>query len=376
MIYLDNASTTFVCDEAKEQILNALQNYFGNPSSLHSFGLKARNELKKSRKDLSKALGCEEREIIFTSCATESINTVLKGFFQIYPRANKRILTSKIEHNATLKTCNYLKEAGIETDFVGLTPDGLICEDELIQKLKLLPGLISLMHVNNETGAITDIKRIASLRDEFSPESFIHIDAAQSLGKLPINTKEMGINYLSASSHKLHGPKGVGVLFVNKNAKIIPLLHGGGQEDSYRSGTENTPCIFGFSAAMRVAHTSLEENLKRVNEIRDTFLDSLIKNAVKFQINSPELSSPYILNISFFKVKAEVLVHILEREEIYISTGSACSDKKKGNNRILVEMGLKKDRIESSVRISFSRYTTKEDVIKAAAIIKNAVLKF
>lgn len=366
-VFLDNASTTGLCPEAREAMLGAADRYFGNPSSLHRQGTDALDIISKARSQIADLLSCSEDEIFFTSGATESINTVLKGFRDSYPKTSRLLVTSAAEHNATLETCRYLEKQGVRVIYLASEKNGAINDENLIKALEERPGLVSLVHVNNETGAVTDLKKISSLIRRISPRTKFHVDAAQSLGKIDFGDLIKDIDYISASAHKIHGPKGAGLLYVGRNRIMVPLIHGGGQEKGLRSGTENTPSIAGFGAAASEAAALLKgEGYSDISRLKTVFLETLAEWSGRYQINSPPDGSPYILNISFPGSKPEVLLRALGAEGVFVSAASACSSKKTKVSHVLRSMGFDDKRAGSAIRISFSRYNTQKESVQAA----------
>jgi len=374
MIFLDNASTTSLCDKARDALIYHLDHTNGNPSSLHNYGNEAKRVIEDSRMKIAGLLDCSAKEIYFTSGATESINTVLKNFWHAYPKAARRILTSTAEHSATTETCKFLKSNGIEVINISPSENGRYSDEKLREALGSKPGLVSLMHVNNETGAITEPRKISEMIKSICPRAKLHIDAAQSFGKFGLSPYKDGIDYLSASAHKLHGPKGVGLLFARRNALLIPLLHGGGQESKLRSGTENTAGIAAFAEASDEAwNWMMRDNTSHIEQLRTAFLKELSASHSNYFINSPEDGSKYILNISFMGVRPEVLLRCLDSEGIYVSTSSACSSRNRKPSRVLKAMGFDDERASSAIRISFSRYNTIDEVTIAAKAFVKAV---
>ena len=375
MIYLDNSSTTKPLDEVCLAIDHANRLDWSNPASMHQLGHLVEKKINNCKKELAGLLACETSEITFSSCGTESTNTVLKGFWEAYPRAGRHMITSAGEHHATLETCRYLEKKGIEVDYIPLNIEGSVDFDLLIKKIRPETSIISLIHVNNETGAILDVARLVQIKNQLCPKALLHLDCVQSFGKIDAKIGRLGVDYTSVSGHKIHGPKGIGILYHKKSAKISPLIHGGGQQQGLRSGTENLPLIEGMVLATKLSYSEIEESYKKVCELKNLLLDEFKKYKFGFRINSPSEGSPYILNVSFPGVKAQTLLHTLESLGVYVSTLSACSSRKQKISHVLLAMGIEPEIAKSSIRISFSRFNTKNEIIQAARIIDEAVRK-
>lgn len=359
MVYFDNSATTKPLKEVAEIMKEVFYDYYGNPSSLHLFGKKAEDKLIESRKTIANTIGAEPNEIIFTSGGSESNNFLIKGF----AKPGTHIITSKIEHPSVLNTCEQLKKFGVEVTYINVDNEGKIDIEELKNSIKKNTVLVSIMHVNNEIGIIQDIKNIASIVHEKSSRAKFHVDAVQSYGKLKINPKEMGIDLMSVSAHKIYGPRGIGFAYVRKGLMPEPLICGGGQERNFRSGTENVPAIAAFAYAAEDIHKRMQDNYKKVNELKKYFIDKLEKiDGIKVNSKAREDYLPHVLNVSFEGVRGEVFVHALEDKDIYVSTGSACSSKKKHKSHVLCAIGLPDRDIEGAIRFSFSPENTIEEV--------------
>lgn len=390
MIYLDNSATTRQYDEVTDFMAMVARESFGNPSSLHKAGLDSEKIVKNARNQVAKALGCKADEIYFTSCGTESDNTVLMA--QALKRnAGKRIITTKVEHPAILEPCKRLEEMGYEVIYLDVDRDCNINLDELRNAINDDTILISVMTVNNEVGTAMPIPEIAKIKDEYNREHktriLLHTDAVQAVGKVEINLKGnlKGVDFLSASAHKFHGPKGMGILYVNKDgygANIKPFLVGGGQEKGFRSGTENVPGIAGTGLAIEMVTKDLENRICYLYNLRDRLIDGLKSNIDRIEIH-PSLDDnvsvcPAVLNVSFLGTRGEVILHTLEQDGIYVSTGSACSSNHKSSkgSHVLNAMGLKPDEIEGAIRFSFSELNTPEDIDNTIDAVVKAVTKF
>jgi len=374
IIYFDNSATTSVYPDVLSEMNEVYLKYYGNPSSLHKMGNEADILLQKSRETIAKTLNVPDNCIYFTSGGTESNNWAIKGAARANKRRGNKIITTKTEHPSVLECFKYLETEGFSPFFLEVSSDGLISPDEVRDKVDANTILFSFILVNNETGSIQraqDIIREVRIKN---PKTLIHIDAVQAYGKIPINLSRLDTDLLSISSHKIHGPKGCGALYIKKNTRIIPVMHGGGQESKFRSGTENLPAIFGFAKAAELIHESMEENRKRIREIKNTILQGLQKEfGDGFHVNSPEDSYEGILNIAFPRVKAQVLMHHLETKNIIVSIGSACSSRKNIQSHVLSAMKVPKENIEGAIRLSFSGMNTVEEAFKFIQAVKEII---
>jgi cysteine desulfurase len=368
-IYLDNAGTTRVLNAAAEAVKDALVKDYGNPSSLNMMGARAENALRDAGECILNAAGADGFDIIFTSGATEANNQAVIGAATNRAKAGMgQILTQKTEHPSVLRAAEHLGSAGFECVYADISPLGVVSLDDILDKITDRTFLLSIMRVNNETGAINDVPAVAAAVKARFPGVLIHSDGAQSFCKLDTNLKN--IDMLSLSAHKTHGPKGIGALLVRRGVRLKPLMHGGEQQNGIRPGTENMPGILGFAAAVRELSQTRAERYKHVNELKNIFIEKALKTG-SVKINGGLDGSPYIASISFGGVKAEVLVNALSSEGIYISAGAACSSKKRGGT-VLSEMGISKSEAEASVRVSFSHINTHEEVLACAdALTRN-----
>lgn len=386
LVYLDNSATTRPYDAVTAAMTEAMKDNFGNPSSLHSLGLQAEKEVKNARKTVAKCFGAGEDEIYFTSCGTESDNTVLMGTAQAKKRRGNKIIVSAVEHPAILEPAKRLESMGYKIDYIGVDRLCRLNLEQLAASLDDETILISVMGVNNETGTIMPIDKIAELKDAYNQKNgtdiWLHCDAVQALGKIPVNVgrKYRGVDFVSASAHKIHGPKGMGALYAKKGLNLPPFMLGGGQERHMRSGTENTPGIIGFGKACEIADENFVQRTSAMKEARQYLLD-LIKDQIgDIVINSPqdETGCPSVLNVSFLGTRGEVLLHTLEQDGIFVSTGSACSSNhlsSKGSH-VLNAMGLSPKEIEGAIRFSFSEFNTREEMEYVADKLKTAVIRF
>lgn len=386
LVYLDNSATTRPYDAVTAAMTEEMKDNFGNPSSLHSLGLQAEKEVKNARKTVAKCFGAGEDEIYFTSCGTESDNTVLMGTAQAKKRRGNKIIVSAVEHPAILEPAKRLESMGYKIDYIGVDRLCRLNLEQLAASLDDETILISVMGVNNETGTIMPIDKIAELKDAYNQKNgtdiWLHCDAVQALGKIPVNVgrKYRGVDFVSASAHKIHGPKGMGVLYAKKGLNLPPFMLGGGQERHMRSGTENTPGIIGFGKACEIADENFVQRTSAMKEARQYLLD-LIKDQIgDIVINSPqdETGCPSVLNVSFLGTRGEVLLHTLEQDGIFVSTGSACSSNHSSSkgSHVLNAMGLSPKEIESAIRFSFSEFNTREEMEYVADKLKTAVIRF
>lgn len=386
LVYLDNSATTRQYDQVTAAMAEAMKDNFGNPSSLHSLGLKAEKEVKAARRSIAKAIGAGEDEIYFTSCGTESDNTVLMGAAQAKKRRGNKIILSAVEHPAILEPAKRLEAMGYKTEYIGVDRLCRLNIDQLKNALSEDTILISIMGVNNETGTIMPIDKIVELKDEYNSRTgadiWLHCDGVQAFGKIPVHVKKeyKGVDFLSVSAHKIHGPKGMGALFARKGLNLPPFMLGGGQERHMRSGTENTPGIIGFGKACEIADANFAQRAAAMKASRDYLLRLIRDQISDIAINSPEdeTAAPSVLNLSFLGTRGEVLLHTLEQEGIFVSTGSACASNhstSKGSH-VLNAMGLSPKEIEGAIRFSFSEFNTKEEMEYVAEKVKTAVERF
>lgn len=368
MIYLDNAATTKPCQEAIDAMLLAAEE-FANPSSLHGAGLGVEKLIEKSKEKIATRLGVDKKYIYFTSGGTEANNLAILGTAHALKRRGMRVITSKIEHPSVLEAFKELEKEGFDVIYLDVLNDGQVDVNNLEKHLTDETILVSVMHVNNETGVIEPIEEISRLVRSKCPNCVIHSDCVQSFGKITVKPDLMGVDMVTISAHKIHGFKGVGALYT-KNKHILPIIYGGEQQQEVRPGTENTGGIFSFGAAADVIKADSSSMQKKRNLMRD----DLLKRVENIKINgSCDNNSGSVLNVSFIGIKAEILLHSLERHKIYVSTGSACSSHKPQPSHVLTAMGLTPKEIEGAIRISFSQNTTDEEILIAAEKIAEEV---
>jgi cysteine desulfurase len=369
--YFDNSATTRPYDEVMDSMVDTMRNYYGNPSSAYSLGLKAELKINESRDIVADTLNCNRDEIIFTSGGSESNNFLIRGFV----KPGNEIITTKIEHPSVLNTCKALENNGVKVIYLDVNGRGKIDLGELEKSINKQTQLVSIMHTNNEVGTVQNIKAIGELIKEKSSRIKFHVDAVQAYGKYDIDVKKMHIDLLSASGHKIHGPRGVGIAYVRKGLIPRPLIYGGGQERGFRSGTENLAAVVGLAKAAEKIYKNREQNFHHVDEVKKYFMEKL-RDMEEVKINScGKEYSPYVLSVSFIGVRGEVLLHMLEEKGIYVSTGSACSAKSSKDSHVLEAIGLPKDHIRGTIRFSFGEDNSKEEVDYALDVIDES-LKF
>lgn len=362
-VYLDNSATTKVYDSVRDTMVKLLQQDFGNPSSMHTLGFTAETYIKRAKETISAILHAGPKEIIFTSGGTESNNMALIGAAQANRRAGNHLITTKIEHPSVASTMEYLEEQGFRVTYLKVNEKGVVSLQELEEAIQEDTILVSVMYVNNEIGSIQPIEQIGRLIKTKNPKALFHVDAIQAFGKMEIIPKKFGIDLLSVSGHKIHGPKGVGFLYCRDKVKLKPLLHGGGQENGMRSGTENVPGIAALAQAAAESYDKLKEKTSHMITCKDWFIEHVEElEDVKVNSGKGEESAPHIVSVSFLGVRSEVLLHALEQQHIYVSAGSACSSNKPSVSATLKAIGLKKEEIESTLRFSFSDSTTIEEL--------------
>ena len=363
-IYLDNSATTKPFDEVIEIMLNYYKYDYGNPSSLHKMGINAEKGIKYGRREIANFLKVDESEVLFTSGGTEGNNIAIMGVLNRNRKKGKHIITTKIEHPSVLNVFKYLEGCGYEVTYLKVDNSGKISIEELKSSLRQDTVLVSVMMVNNEVGTIQPIQDISSIVKKYN-NCFFHVDGVQAFGKINCYPKQFGIDLFTISGHKIHGPKGIGALFVNKDIFIDPIVFGGGQEGGIRSGTENVPAIVGLGKAVEVLKKNFDDNFKTLNILRNKTIKKILDNIDNVQINGPDNINevaPHILSVSFDNIKGEVLLHSLEQDNIYVSTGSACSSKRNGQSHVLKGMGLPISMIDGTIRISFSLFNTEEEI--------------
>ncbi len=377
-IYFDNAATTKVFSEVIDEMRDVEVNYYGNANSLHKFGYIAEKKIIEANTVIKKFLNCDEDEIIWTSGGTESNNLAILGFLQTTKK--KHIITSKIEHPSVYNIFSHLEKNGYRVTYLENDEFGIVDYDELEKSIDVDTALVSIMHVNNEIGVVEDIKKISKIIKSKNEEVVFHTDCVQSFGKIKIDTKDMNIDMLSVSGHKIHGPKGIGLLYKNKNIRINNIFFGGGQQNNIRSGTMNTNGIVGLKKAVEIIKENFDDTNKYLLDLRNYTIEKLKGlgdelGGIYINTKGDDNFSLNIVSVSIKDVRAEVLLHSLEENNIYISVGSACSSKNKKDNRILKAIKLNEDLIDKTIRISFSKYNSKEEIDIFIDILKQEIPK-
>ena len=387
-IYLDNSATTMVHPEVAALMTKLMCEDYGNPSSMHIKGVDSEKYLREAKENLAKILKINAKEILFTSCGTESDNLALIGVARANQRRGKHLITTKIEHPAILNAMKQLEEEGFRVTYLGTDNSGIISLEELKEAITDETILVSVMHVNNEIGSVQPVAQIGELIKSVNPNIYFHVDDVQGFSKLKLYPKKMDIDMLSVSAHKIHGPKGMGFLYINEKVKIVPIIYGGGQQNGMRSGTENVPGIAAMSLAAKMAFDNYDNDVIKLYELKRKFVTEISKiekvtvnglpqgiEAVNALTKVDEnqsideligiLGAPHVISVSAEDVRAEVLLHSLEDRGIYVSAGSACSTHKRTPSATLTAINLDKKLLESTVRFSFSTYTTEEEVDEA-----------
>jgi len=372
LIYLDNSATTRPYPEVVESYAKAAQQFFGNPSSVHKPGIQAEQLLRQARKQISSLLGVKPGELIFTSGGTEGNNTAIKGIAYTYRSRGKHIITTSIEHPSVTNVCEQLKKDGFDITYLPVDEHGRVKISDIKQAIRDDTILVSIMHVNNEVGTIQPIEEIGQLLQNY-PKIFFHVDQVQGVTKVPLDYYQANVDLATISAHKFHGLKGTGVLFVREGIRFDPLLSGGGQENNFRSGTENTAGIVAMAKALRLAMEASERKIKRMKEIQNYFFTEL-KKIPEVRVNTPlSFCAPHIINFSVPGFKTEVLITALSERGVYVSTTSACSVQRNEPSKTLLAMGLGEDLASSSVRISLSFENTLEEAQTAMQAIRECI---
>lgn len=367
-VYLDNSATTRVFPEVAELMTGIMCEDYGNPSSMHTKGVRAENYVRYARETLARILKVSEKEIVFTSGGTEADNLALIGCARANNRRGNHLITTQIEHPAILQTMRHLEENGYRVTYLPVDKCGRIRLEDLQRAMSPDTILVSIMYTNNEIGAIQPIAEAGALIKRINPNTLFHVDAVQGFGKARIYPKKMNVDLLSASSHKIHGPKGVGFLYVGDKVKIHPIAFGGGQQANLRSGTENVPGIAGMAKAAELLYKDFERDMEGLWTCKRRFLegvrriDNIVINGLMPGAPMGEGTAPHIVSISFRGVRSEVLLHALEEKGIYVSAGSACSSHKPQPSATLKAIGVERDLLDSTIRFSFSVFTTVEEV--------------
>lgn len=374
MIYLDNAATTKTAPEVVQAMLPYFTENYGNPSTIYSLGSASKKAVNEARRTIAGAIGAKQEEIYFTAGGSEADNWALKATAEAYEGKGKHIITTKIEHHAILHTCEYLEKRGFEVTYLNVDEDGLVNLDELKNAIRSDTILISVMFANNEIGTIEPIKEIGAIAKERG--ILFHTDAVQAFGQVPINVDEMHIDMLSASGHKLNGPKGIGFLYIRSGLKLRSFIHGGGQERSRRAGTENVPGIVGLGAATERALRIMEEKTKKELELRDYLISRIEKEIPYCRLNGHRTRRlPGNVNFSFLYIEGESMLIMLDMKGICASSGSACTSGSLDPSHVLLAIGLKHEEAHGSLRMTLSEENTKEEIDIVVDNLKQIVTK-
>ena len=361
--YFDNSATTKVLEPVKEIVIKTMMEDYGNPSARHKKGLDAERYIKEAAEIIAGTLKVAAKEIVFTSGGSESNNMAIIETAMANKRAGNHIISTGIEHASVYNPLAYLEEQGFRVTYLSVDGQGHINLEELEEAICPETILVSIMYVNNEIGAIEPVEAISKIIKKKNPNILFHVDAIQAYGKLLIRPKSQGIDLLSVSAHKIHGPKGIGFLYIDKRVKIRPMIYGGGQQRGMRSGTENVPGVAGLSAAANFMYTNHREKIRAITELKDYLIDRLSEiDGVTINSLKGELSAPQIVSASFSGIRSEVLLHALEEKEIYVSSGSACSSNHPAVSGTLKGIGIKPELLDSTLRFSFGVFNTREEV--------------
>lgn len=372
MIYFDNSATTKPYKEVVELISRIMLEEFGNSSSLHNLGIRAERILEETREKIADTLKAQPDEIIFTSGGTESVNMALKGSAEILKRSGTHILSSPVEHAACLESLKELERIGYELEYLAVDEYGKVVLEDLKNKLRKDTILVNIMAVNNELGTIEPVNEAAHIIKSNNKKTIFHVDAVQGFGKIPINTRDLKADLISVSAHKIHGPKGVGMLYMRKGTRLHPMMLGGGHERKLRSGTVNVPCIAGLGMAACTKVKNMKDDQSNCKRIKERLIEELSAAlGSRIRINSPLDGVENILNISFKGIKSETLLHFLEMQEIYVSSGSACHSKKDTVSHVLKAVGTPQTWAEGAIRFSFGSFNTEDEAVITANAIKD-----
>ena len=369
--YLDNSATTVCEPGVVEKVVQMMSVIYGNPSAMHNKGVEAENYIKEAKEIIAKTMKVQEKELIFTSGGTESNNLAIMGCAAANHRMGKHLITTKIEHPSVGNVMKHMEEDGFEVTYLPVDENGIVKLDKLKEALRPDTMLVSVMHVNNEIGAVQPIEEIGKLVKANNKATLFHVDAIQGYGKYRIYPKKMGIDLLSVSGHKIHGPKGVGFLYCDSKVKIKPIIFGGGQQKNLRSGTENVPGIVGLAEAAKEIYTDFEDKIQHLYEIKEYFVEKVTElEGTKINGLTGKESAPHVVSVSFPGIRSEVLLHSLEDKEIYASAGSACSSNKPAVSATLKAINAPKEHLDSTLRFSFSVHTTKEEIDYCIEVLK------
>ncbi|MCR5399439.1 MAG: cysteine desulfurase [Lachnospiraceae bacterium] len=374
-VYLDNSATTKARPEVADIIQKVMLEDYGNPSSMHIKGVDAERYVKDAKDKIAATLKCKPDNIVFTSGGTESDNLAIIGSAEARQRSGKHIITTVIEHPAVKETCAFLEKKGYEITYLPVDDEGVVNTKVLRDSIRSDTILVSIMHTNNEIGSIQPIEEAGRIVHEVNPDTYFHVDAVQGYGKCRIIPKKCGIDLMSVSGHKIHGPKGIGFLYVGDRVRLLPIAFGGGQQKGLRSGTENVPGIAGLAKAAELIYKSLDDDTARLYELRKRMTDRISVMEGVTVNGSKDHAAPHIVSISIADVRAEVMLHALEAKGVYVSSGSACASNKPAVSATLKAIGLKESLLDSTIRISMSVHTTQEEIDYAMDCIEELVPK-
>jgi cysteine desulfurase len=375
-IYLDYAATTPLDRRVLEAMMPYMTEHFGNPNSIHSFGREARRAIDEAREKIAQLLNCQPSEIVFTSGGTESDNLALRGVAEAYRHKGNHIVTTAIEHHAILRTCKALEDMGFFVTYLPVDEHGLVSPEQVAEAVNERTILVSVMHANNEIGTIEPIAEIVRAVKEKRPDTIVHTDAVQTVGHIPVDIQELGVDLLSFSAHKFYGPKGIGGLFVRKGVRLVPQITGGGQERNRRSGTENVAAIVGMAKALELAVEEMPTELPRLQALRDELITGVLSRIPETRLNGhPTLRLPHNANFSFRGIEGEALLLQLDLNGIAASSGSACSSGSLEPSHVLLALGLDYELAIGSLRITLGRFTTREHILRLLDLLPKVVEK-
>lgn len=373
-VYLDNSATTRCYNEVAELMTRIMCEDYGNPSSLHRKGVQAEQYLRYAKEVIAQNLKVNEKEIFFTSGGTESDNLALIGTALANSRAGHHLITTKIEHPAVEQTMKYLQREGFRISYLAVDRQGRISLDDLQRAITPDTILVSIMHTNNEIGTVQPIMEAGAMIKRINPQIAFHVDAVQGYGKFRILPKRMYIDLLSVSGHKIHGPKGVGFLYADERVKMHPIIFGGSQQRGLRSGTENMPGIAGMAKAIEIIYANQDRDIERMYGLKQAFIDG-IERIPEVRVNSirGREGAPHVISVSFRGIKSEVMLHALEEKGVFVSAGSACSANKSHDSATLTAIGVDKDLLDSTIRFSFSSFTTMEEICYTLQVLYDII---
>lgn len=373
-IYLDNSATTRCFPEVAQLMTKIMCEDYGNPSSMHLKGVEGEKYIRQAKEVIAKNLKVNEKEIFFTSGGTESDNLALIGCAMANRRRGNHLITTMIEHPAVLQTMQYLENLGFRVTYLPVDEYGLIHLEDLERAITKETILVSIMHTNNEIGSLQPIFEAGAIIKRKNPNTLFHVDAVQGYGKFRILPKKMSIDLLSVSGHKIHGPKGIGFLYVNEKVKIQPIIFGGGQQKGMRSGTENVPGIAGLAKAIEMVYASLDDEVAKMYRLKEYFISQVSKiEGIKINGKTGTDSAPHVVSVSVRGIRSEVMLHSLEERGIYVSAGSACASNKPQTSATLKAIGVERELLDSTIRFSFSVFTTKEEIDYTVRVMSDII---